>query len=264
LSPTPASPAATPGRLARVVALGASNLTFGLPSLVAAARDACGPDVEVLAALGLGRSYGIDSTVVARTLPGIVHCGLWRALEQRPPASTRALITDVGNDIVYGCAPSQILSWVDECITRLRRFTDDIVVTDLPLDSIRRLKRLKFLLFRSITYPRSRLALGPAIAASEQVAEGLAALASQRRVRLFRPRAEWYGFDPIHIRRRDWCHAWPELLCAGERPGLARASWPEAMRLALALPERQRLFGFEQLTPQSGRRLSRGARVWLY
>ena len=27
-----------------------------------------------------------------------------------------------------------------------------------------------------------------------------------------RPRIEWYGFDPIHIRRRHWSPAWDEIL----------------------------------------------------
>ena len=82
----------------RVVALGASNLTRGFPILVSAARASAGPDVEVFAALGLGRSYGMESRVLARTLPGILDSGLWAALAGLPPLPTRAVVTDVGND----------------------------------------------------------------------------------------------------------------------------------------------------------------------
>src|SRR5262245_22793414 len=80
-----------PAAVARVVALGASNLTLGFQNVVATARTAWGPGVEVVAALGHGRSYGANSTVVIRTLPGILQSGLWRKLESLPAATTRGL-----------------------------------------------------------------------------------------------------------------------------------------------------------------------------
>jgi hypothetical protein len=54
------------GEIGRVVALGASNLTLGFQAFVASARAALGPEVEIAAALGHGRSYGSDSRFVAR------------------------------------------------------------------------------------------------------------------------------------------------------------------------------------------------------
>ena len=122
-----------PAEIGRVVALGASNLTRGLQTVVASARGAWGPEVEIVAALGHGRSYGADSHFVVRTLPGILQSGLWRKLETAAPVPTRALVTDVGNDILYGYPVEQVLEWVDEALGRLRLHTDDIVVTDLPL-----------------------------------------------------------------------------------------------------------------------------------
>ena len=68
----------------RVVALGASNLTRGFRTVVAAAREAWGPDVEVLAALGHGRSYGGESRFLGRVRPGILQSGLWSELARRP------------------------------------------------------------------------------------------------------------------------------------------------------------------------------------
>jgi hypothetical protein len=46
------------GEVRRVVALGASNLTRGFHAVVSVARAAWGPEVEIVAALGHGRSYG--------------------------------------------------------------------------------------------------------------------------------------------------------------------------------------------------------------
>src|SRR5574342_716069 len=109
----------------RLVALGASNLTRGLRVVVAASRAAWGPEVQVLAALGYGRSYGAPSRVLVRTLPGILESGLWRTLASLPDLPTRALVTDVGNDILYGYSASQTLSWVEEALNRLQSMTQD-------------------------------------------------------------------------------------------------------------------------------------------
>jgi hypothetical protein len=219
----------------------------------------------VLAALGHGRSYGVQSRVLVRTLPGILQSGLWHQFEQLPRAETRALVTDVGNDILYGSSAAQILAWVEECLERLQRRTQDIVLTDLPMARIRRLSPRQFLVVRSFFYPSSRVSLVESLETAEQVAEGLHALATARGVRLLRQKPEWYGIDPIHIRPRLWRSAWREILCgADDAAPSAAGSWLEWARLYLALPEQQWLLGRQQLTPQLGRTLARGGRVWLY
>jgi hypothetical protein len=249
----------------RVVALGASNLTRGFPAVVANARAAWGEDVEVLAALGHGRSYGSQSLFLGRRLPGILESGLWRQLACLPAAPTRGLITDVGNDILYGFPAERIVAWVGEAADRLRRFTDDVVLTDLPLASIRRLSPAGFLLFRSVLVPRCRLSLPQVAAAAERVNGGLLELATARGLRLQHLREEWYGIDPIHIRPRLWWLAWREILLGDVRGAtIGRASRREGVRLYFMRPERQWLFGREQLNPQRGAPLHKGGKVWLY
>ena len=72
----------------RVVLLGASNLTRGISTVVATAQRVWGQPLEVLAALGHGRSYGIESRVLGRRLPGILNSGLWEALDRSPASPT--------------------------------------------------------------------------------------------------------------------------------------------------------------------------------
>src|SRR5262249_48210012 len=134
-APGPAPRPAMLDALRRVIALGASNLTRGLPALVSTARELGGARGRGVAAPGPGRSYGARSRVLARSLPGILHSGLWTRLESLPAVPARGLITDVGNDILYGSPPEEVLAWVEECVSRLRRYTTDIVLTGLPLDS---------------------------------------------------------------------------------------------------------------------------------
>jgi len=255
----------TSDRVGRVVAVGASNLTRGFHTIVATARTVWGPDVEVLAALGHGRSYGGPSTFLARRLPGILQSGLWRELESHRPSPTRALVTDVGNDIMYGYSPAQILEWVDECVARLRQFTADIVITGLPHAAVTGLPAGRYLLFRSVFFPRCRLTLDQTMRAGAEIEAGLQAIAANRGVSFLRLKHEWYGLDPIHIRPRMWKAAWEEILC-GEHPAASGRRVPgrEAVRLYCLLPEQAAFLGRERHTPQRGVVLRRGGRVWLY
>jgi hypothetical protein len=249
--------------VARVVALGASNLTRGFRTVVSAARAAWGPEIQVLAALGHGRSYGAPSRVVFRTLPGILESGLWQTLEFLPELPTRALVADVGNDILYGVPAERILAWVEEALSRLHRLTPDIILTDLPLASIRRLSQARFLVFRSILFPSCRLSLSQVLEIAERVNAGLVELADSCGIRLFRLDPAWYGLDPIHIRPSLRRSAWTEIL---DTRSAAKGSspWLEGLTLCLMPPERRWIFGVEQFTPQSGLALPSGGRVWLY
>ncbi|HRI38284.1 MAG TPA: hypothetical protein PLO50_06995 [Nitrospira sp.] len=250
--------------MARIVALGASNLTRGFQTIVSTARSAWGPDVEILAAFGHGRSYGAPSQFLFRTLPGILKSALWAELERRPPMTTRALVTDVGNDILYGFSVERTLGWVEEVLRRLARVTQDIVLTGLPLAAVYRLSQIKFLAFRSLLVPSCRLTLSQVIERAEGVYEGLVKLSSVYGVKFFQLDPGWYGFDPIHVRPSCWHTAWQEIL--GERvvESQGTRSMLESARLYLMRPERRSFFGIEQVTPQAGVTLRSGGRVWLY
>jgi hypothetical protein len=245
--------------------LGASNLTMGFASLLASARHSWGPEIDVLTAFGYGRSYGKPSFFAGRTLPGILQSGLWRDLEAAPRAETRALVTDVGNDILFGVEPPELLEWIDGALRRLRGFTDDIVVTDLPLPSMERLKPLKFLFFRSVFYPPCRLSRETVFERARAVNEGLEALARSHRARFVKLELSWYGFDPIHIRPRRWKDAWPVILHGASKDSNAtkysRAEW---IRVHAMPAERQSTFGRERLRPQSGTLLPLGGRIRVY
>ncbi|MGZ8380638.1 MAG: hypothetical protein ACXW4C_03435 [Nitrospira sp.] len=253
-----------PAEVGRVVALGASNLTRGFQTIVSTARSVWGPDVEVLAALGHGRSYGAPSNFMFRTLPSILKSSLWTELACRPPMATRGLVTDVGNDILYGFSVERTLGWVEEALVRLRTVTNDIVLTDLPLASIRRLSNSKFLALRSVLSPSCRLSLAEVIERAERVNEGLLQLSTSYGTRFLRLDPTWYGFDPIHVRPSHWRQAWQQILGAPPEVRSGGGSIVESVKLYFMRPERRWLFGVEQLTPQSGVVLRSGGHVWLY
>lgn len=196
----------------RVVLLGASNLTRSFPLVLQIAHDCWGGPLDVLAAQGFGRSYGQRSQVLFRALPGILECGLWDALRNRPPAETAALVTDIGNDILYGVPVPRIAAWVEECVQRLLAVEAKIVMTGLPLCSLQTLSPGRFRLFRRLTYPACRLDLAMTRQLAQELNHRIAELAARHQLPLVEPLAEWYGLDPIHVKSGACPTAWSCIL----------------------------------------------------
>jgi lysophospholipase L1-like esterase len=260
----PARLAETAKPARRFVALGASNLTRGFSIVVEAAR-AAGP-VEIVAALGHGRSYGLASSYWLRRLPAILDSGLWADLDDRSQVETDALICDVGNDILYGAAPDQILAWVEECLQRLTSARTRVRLAGLPIFNIAKLSPLTFMLFRSALVPSCRLPLRVVSERAEIVHEGLQRLAGAHGAQFVPLRPEWYGLDPVHVRLGRWRSAFLALL-AKDTTTIAstrRATLRESLHLYRARPERRWMIGREQRTPQPALRMSDGTTIAFY
>jgi hypothetical protein len=252
----------------RMVLLGASNVARAFPCLVEVASQLSGRRLEILAALGHGRSYGMRSRFLLRELPGIVECGLWSELDRRPTAPTAALVTDVGNDLLYGVPVPQIASWVESCLDRLRSAGARIVLTALPLCTIERISPKQYLMLRSILIPRCRLPRDTVLDRARQLDRRLRDMAHKHEIALVEHRPEWYGFDPIHLRRRSFPTAWPEILSVWVNRAPPSAAtllslW-HRLRLRLLPPERRWLLGRERYCMQPAGRLPNGTTIALY
>ena len=252
----------------RFILLGASNLARGLSPVVAAACRAWGYPLDILAAIGHGRSYGFASRVLGRRLPGILPCGLWRALAAREPAPSLALVTDIGNDIFYGVPVQQIAGWVGACIDRLQAAQAQVIVTGLPVCNLDRVSPAHFAIMRRLLFPSCRLTLAGARDCARELAELVVRLAQSRGVTLVEPRAAWYGLDPIHIRWGQQATAWNTILSAGQDAASVAAREPIVsprwINLLLLAPEQRWLLGFEQRRAQPCARLVGGSSLSLY
>lgn len=241
-----------------VVLLGASNLRLGLRTVVQSVGEAVGGPLRILTACGHGRSYGQWSSIPFRALPGIVECGLWSDLNAgRSNHSPYALITDVGNDLLYGADVPTLLQWVERCLEPLSRRSAHILITLPPLKILEALSPARFLFFRSLLFPRSPLTREQMRDAVIGLSEGLSQLAVKHSARVIAPRAEWYGFDPIHIRRRYRRRAWTSIFDHWRPPHSRHseiAAAPRFPRPGVSLrwkaPKRRRILGFEQIAPQ--------------
>jgi hypothetical protein len=79
--------------------------------------------------------------------------------------SVNRVIATSGRSSSYRPA-SQTLAWVDESARRLRRITDDVVIVNLPMHTVRNLSAAKYLFVRSLFFPGRRLSLDDVRAAS--------------------------------------------------------------------------------------------------
>lgn len=203
----------------RLIIIGASNVTLALPLIWQGVRRRTQQPTDLLVAAGHGRSFGMSNTVLGRTLPGILECGLWSRLDDQGRASAaQAVITDVGNDIMYGAGPDRIAEWVRECVERLQALDVEICLTGLPISSVGQLTRRRFELFRRLLFPNSKLSWEEVLSHAESLDDSLRQIAQQYNLKHRPPEPHWYGIDPIHIRRKHRLVAWNEFLSSLSPP----------------------------------------------
>ena len=252
----------------RVVLLGASNLAKGFSTVVATAEQAWQRPLEVVTALGHGRSYGRTTSVLGRTLPGILECQLWPALASSPAVATAALVTDIGNDLLYEEPVATILAWVESCLDRLAAIGAHTVVTPLPLGNLETLSEARFTLMRTLLFPGCRLNLETCAERAHQLNEGVKKLTAERGMTLAEQRTDWYGFDPVHIRWARRRSAWREILARWtgtirDIPAIG-STLRETLYLRSRVPHHRRLLGFEQRRAQPSGRLPSGTTMAIY
>jgi hypothetical protein len=252
----------------RVILLGASNLARSFPTIISTAREMWSEPIEFLVAKGHGRSYGQETSVFGRKISGIFPCALWRDLQARRALSTTALVTDIGNDLLYGTTPEVLLNWVEGCLDHLSEAGAVTIVTLLPAESIEQLGERRFQFFRRLLFARSKLTLADARRLVREINERLIEISNSRKISVIPVSNEWYGFDPIHIRRRSERAAWPKLLAAwreaNEPFSILRSSPWMIAYLATLTPLEWSRFGIARRTPQPSGRFFDGTTISLY
>lgn len=264
----PEVPAGETAAVRRVVLLGASNLVGVQQRVLQTALTLWGGPLQMLAASGHGRSYGRASRVLFRELPGIVECRLWDELARDPQLPTAALVTDIGNDILYEEPVARIAGWLETCFDRLAAARARTTVTLLPLDHLPAMSAARFYFFRALLVPRCRIGFEEIVDRAAALDEHVRRLARQRGFATIRPQCDWYGLDPIHIRFTRRRRAWHEILSGwaapGEMPRPGGGQFWRSLYLRTRAPHERRLFGFKQRGRNPSARLHDGTTVTIY
>lgn len=242
-----------------VVLLGASNLTLCLPRILRIIEASQLNPVHVWAAHGHGRSYGNWSSAFIRSLPGIRDSQLWQDLDHKLNRSDRdstrlAVITDIGNDLIYGTSAECLLEWIHSCLERLENLGFQMTLTQLPLESLRELTPMRFRVAKSLFFPTHPTTWEQIRQQVEILAPELNKLCERSGRRIVVPPGHWYGMDPIHIRRSQRLQAWQMILDSFPEMGSsASVSSPRldvSIRHWLRAPAERRLLGLTHRAAQ--------------
>ncbi len=249
-----------------IVVLGASNVARGLARLTATVRARSDAPIDLFVAAGHGRAYGVSSRVWTRRLPSILASGLWRALDRGRVEKPLALLTDVGNELLYGLGVAAVAGAVGEAARRLADRGARLAITGLPLESISGVGGLRYSLLRTLYVPGCLLALDELKEAAQWLDDELRALATERGATYIEQRGDWYGFDAIHLKRPRLDALWESagdawgLQAAPRRPRATLADW--AM-LGTKAAEVRSVARVMRLTRQPVVDRA-GMRVWMY
>ena len=168
--------------------------------------------LAVYVAKGHGRSYGKVSSCLGKKNSGIFSCGIWPALEQEKSVPITAFITDIGNDLAYEVAVETVVEWVNTCLDRMLAMSAQVVLCDLPMETLRQVGASRYRFFRTLFFPQCRLDWREMLHRAERLSEGLKELAKRREIAIFTGRKAWYGLDPIHPGRGSYPEMWSQLL----------------------------------------------------
>jgi hypothetical protein len=249
-----------------VVVLGASNVSRGLSRLVATVESRS-PGADLFVAAGHGRGYGVNTRVAARRLPSILRSGLWRGVDRQGGAAPVALVTDVGNELLYGLTTEQIAAWVRESVRRLVDRGATIAITRLPMASIATVGAVRYRALRTFFVPGCRLSLTGLKEAATRLDADLQAIAGDFRAQVIEQPAHWYGFDTLHVRRRHLDDLWHMAYEAWGLPGVespVRSSVATWATVGTKAAEVRSLGGVMRFTPQPVLRLRSGGTLSLY
>ncbi|MEM8995743.1 MAG: hypothetical protein AAGF23_13235, partial [Acidobacteriota bacterium] len=214
-------------------------------------------------AAGRGRAYARASVLVCRGLPSIRDCGLWRELEPCDGGGLYALLTDLGNDLVYGASVDETLDAVADVAGRLRAGGARLAISALPLDSLDRFPAAWLDAVRRSFFPGSTLGAEVLLGRAHRLDGVVRRLGDELGATVVDQDGDWYGLDPIHHRYPRQSDAFDALTApwGGEA---RRPTWALRRRILGAWPERSDLFGRSLHRRQPCARLPGGGELHLY
>lgn len=268
----------------RLIVLGASNVRRSLFLLLEMARGHLPGPIDFLIVAGHGRSYGAHNAVLGWSLPGISKSDWSRHWNRADTGARYAILTDVGNDLLFGNSSETLQRWVLESVQMISN-ADRFIVTGLPLDTASTIGPIHFFLFRKIFFPRSQVALRDILDRAKDLDRMLRQVSNNDSCGWLEPASEWYGWDPIHVRKKFLPLVWYRMLNSllaqpdlGSEVGSSIASpgavssmvrrvrlrWSEQFRLVFSKAKEQSWLWMDQSAMQPFIELSDGSSVSFY
>ena len=255
-----ASPALLdPGSPVLLVLLGASNLSRGVFAFTRHLKVCLNPHpVEVLIASGPGRGYVVSGGLLNINYPPICSSDLFEVAQKKSESGYQvvALITDIGNDIMYDVSAEKLTETIQQIFSRLRAMNAEIFYTTLPVAFEKKVHPAWFYILRSLLLPFSRVSYDQATTGIISVNQFLKNSDSAH-CHLISDMDRFFGFDEIHYGWFRAHHAWSYVVSfmmnvLGVKVAkkitltrIFRSYWVEMQRVVLG-----DMLGFKNKTPE--------------
>jgi hypothetical protein len=236
--------------------------------IVHSLRSSLNGPVDIFAAHGHGRSYCQWSYFFHRGLPPILDCGIWSALESQAPADmTWGIITDIGNDLLYGVPLDRVIDQIARAFQRLADLGARITFVRPPMERILMLSAWRYRATCQVLYPGCRVSWAEMSVMIRELDEQIAEMAASTGATVIVPKLEWYGIDPIHVRRSKRPLAWQHILETWPFAESPVVRWPSlyfAQEIWRATPAERTLWKRASYSSQPSWQTADGPTLWLF
>ena len=193
--------------------LGASNLArsfYGLKCCIT--RCVFPRPVSFIHAMGPGRGYIYQGGIFNALYPPILHSDILKAArnERKKNKQVVALITDIGNDIMYDISSEKIIGGLQYLFNILGEFETDIFITSIPVDLENDVNESLFHIIRQIYFPKSSVKYSQALNSVKAV-NTFIRKSSNQNISVINDLKPFCGIDKIHYSIFKSQSAWSHI-----------------------------------------------------
>jgi hypothetical protein len=195
------------------VLLGASNLARAYSALTRQISNNIS-QVRFINALGPGRGYCARGGLLNFSYTPVGECRVMASAEDFAQQGGRVavLITDIGNDIMYGVPDASLIECLDRLIEKTLKWNAEVFLTSIHVDVSRDMGKNSFKLLKAIFYPKSLITFDQADLAVKRVNRYLEEKSGQNKaVHLVSGLGAFCGLDKIHFSLLKGHLAWSRI-----------------------------------------------------
>jgi hypothetical protein len=193
--------------------IGASNLAQGYSVLTRHISICFGKNnTEFLNALGPGRGFCARGGMFNFTYPPIQDCQILEAANKKSCDTRAVLITDIGNDLMYGVSADNLIESLDGLIDRALQCDAEIFLTSIHVNLKKDVSQTTFFILKSFCYPGSSITYENTNLFIIKVNSYLKEKAGQnQKVHLISGMESFTGTDKIHYSLLKTHSAWEKI-----------------------------------------------------
>ena len=195
------------------ILMGASNLARGYSMLTRHISSCFGKNnTEFLNALGPGRGFCTRGGMFNFTYPPIQDCPILEAANKKSCDRQVVLITDIGNDLMYGVSADTLIESLDGLIDRALQCDAEIFLTSIHVNLKKDVSQTTFFILKFFFYPGSSITYKKTDLFIIKVNSYLKEKAGQnQRVHLISGMESFAGADKIHYSLLKTHSAWQKI-----------------------------------------------------